>query len=250
MLSERSWNRELLLLLLAGLLMCWCLGSLLGILLEHLLPVEAAEPKLFYRFVISTLTFHGAALVLVHQLLKLHETNWKEFLGLSRPHLKRAILFALLVAILVLPVILALNVWSARLIQLAFGIKPEPQPTIKVLEASVGLGQRICFGLAALVLAPVAEEVLFRGILYPVLKNRFHPALAAFGTSILFAAFHSSLMTLLPLTVFAVVLVLVYERTDTLLAPILTHALFNAVNFFASIFGTQLETFFHRFFSH
>jgi membrane protease YdiL (CAAX protease family) len=111
-----------------------------------------------------------------------------------------------------------------------------PQPTIKVLESTVGLGQRFCFGLAAIVLAPVAEEALFRGILYPFIKQSGHRWLALFGTSLAFGAVHANLVTFVPLSFFAVILVFVYEKTDKLLAPILTHALFNAVNFFAFIF--------------
>ena len=38
--------------------------------------------------------------------------------------------------------------------------------------------------------------------------------------------------TLLPLSVLAVVLALLYDKTSNLLAPIIAHALFNAVNFF------------------
>jgi len=44
------------------------------------------------------------------------------------------------------------------------------------------------------------------------------------------------------------VLVLIYEKSGRLLAPILTHALFNAVNFFTYIFEPELTRFFHYFF--
>src|SRR5204862_352670 len=130
----------------------------------------------------------------------------------------------------------------------SFGAKPLPQPSIKVLESTVNVGERFCFGVAAILLAPVAEESLFRGILYPFLKQRGYHGLARFGTSLLFAAFHSNLTTFLPLTFFAVVLIFIYEKTGGLLAPILTHALFNAVNFFTYVFASELTRFFHYFF--
>jgi len=245
MLSEKPWSRELLLLLIAGLLLSWCLGTVGAILLEHFLPAEALVDKSFYRFLLSTLAFHGATLLLVHRFLKLQGMSWAEFLGLSRPRLARALLFALMVGVLVLPMVLTLNEWSARLLN-SLGTKPVLQPTIKVLQTTVGPIQRICFGIAAILLAPVAEESLFRGILYPYVKQRGHPALALFGTSFLFAAFHSNLATFLPLAFFAIVLVLVYEKTDKLIAPILTHALFNAVNFFIFVFERELTRLFDR----
>src|SRR5207248_2674530 len=97
-------------------------------------------------------------------------------------------------------------------------------------------------------LAPVAEESLFRGILYPFIKQMGHPRLALWGTSILFGAIHLSLVVFVPLTLFAVVLVFVYEKTDKLIAPILMHVLFNTVNFFGAIFAPELERFLHHLF--
>jgi len=87
-------------------------------------------------------------------------------------------------------------------------------------------------GLLAIVVAPFVEELVFRGLIYPTLKQNGFPGLALWGTSILFAAIHSNLMILLPLTFLAVVLTLLYETTDNLLAPIAAHSLFNFVNFF------------------
>jgi len=102
---------------------------------------------------------------------------------------------------------------------------------MKVLQQTLGLFPRICFGFTAIVLAPIVEEILFRGILYPLVKELGYPVLALSGTSLLFAAIHGSLLTFVPLTFFAMALVLLYEKTDTLLAPIASHSLFNAVNF-------------------
>jgi hypothetical protein len=42
-----------------------------------------------------------------------------------------------------------------------------------------------------------------------------------------------NLVTFLPLAVLALVLTALYERTNNLLAPIMAHALFNALNFAA-----------------
>ena len=70
---------------------------------------------------------------------------------------------------------------------------------------------------------PLVEEVLFRGILYPSVKQLGYPRLALWGTSLFFGLIHSNLMTFVPLTVLSLLLVWLYERTGNLLAPILTH---------------------------
>jgi membrane protease YdiL (CAAX protease family) len=45
-------------------------------------------------------------------------------------------------------------------------------------------------------------------------------------------------MTFVPLTVLAFTLIWLYERTDNLLAPILTHSLFNTTNFVWLLLGS------------
>src|SRR6185503_18905102 len=105
------------------------------------------------------------------------------------------------------------------------------QTVMVVLQESGTVAQRFALGFAAIVIAPVFEEGLFRGILYPVVKNAGYPTLALAGTSLLFGAIHGSILTFLPLTFLGLMFAVLYEKTDSLLAPILSHALFNAVNF-------------------
>jgi membrane protease YdiL (CAAX protease family) len=101
-----------------------------------------------------------------------------------------------------------------------------------MLETAVSLPTKLVIGFLAIVVAPFVEELVFRGLIYPTLKQNGFPRLALWGTSLLFAAIHDNLMILLPLTFLAVVLTLLYEATDNLLAPMLAHSVFNCVNFF------------------
>ena len=79
-------------------------------------------------------------------------------------------------------------------------------------------------------LAPVAEEFIFRGVLFPFVKQLGYPKLAWFGVSFLFALIHVNAPTLVPLFVLALVLTWLYQKTDCLLAPIAAHSLFNTAN--------------------
>jgi membrane protease YdiL (CAAX protease family) len=104
------------------------------------------------------------------------------------------------------------------------------------------------------VIAPVAEEFIFRGMLYPFVKQFRWPALtrlvrhlgwpelawflrqrawrllAWLGISFLFALIHWDAVAFAPLFLLALILTWLYERSGSLLAPITAHALFNAVN--------------------
>src|SRR2546423_9204118 len=103
---------------------------------------------------------------------------------------------------------------------------------IKVVNSTYAERYKFFFGMTAIDLASLDEESLFRGILYPFIKQLGYPRVAMWITSLVFGAIHMNLVVFLPLTFLGLVLVFVYEKTDKLVAPIVTHALFNAVNFF------------------
>ena len=88
----------------------------------------------------------------------------------------------------------------------------------------------------AVIVAPICEECLFRGFLYNIVKKYSCGAVAAVLTSIVFGAVHISLAQTLPLVVFALLLCFIYERTHSLRACLLAHALFNAISVISLIF--------------
>src|SRR2546422_2885167 len=108
-----------------------------------------------------------------------------------------------------------------------------------MLQSGIPLGPEIFLALLASAIAPVTEELLFRGILYPFIKQQGYPKLALWGTAVLFGVLHLNLMTFVPLTFLGLVLAWLYETTDDLLAPIFAHGLFNLANFFQVIFESQ-----------
>jgi membrane protease YdiL (CAAX protease family) len=84
--------------------------------------------------------------------------------------------------------------------------------------------------LAAVVVAPICEELLFRGIFYAVGKRFLGPVASGACTALFFAACHLSLSSFAGLFVLALCLTFAYERTGSLLVPIGMHALFNFAN--------------------
>ena len=86
----------------------------------------------------------------------------------------------------------------------------------------------ICF--AALFIAPIQEELIFRGYLFPSLSTLGGKVFAALFTSILFALSHLNLPILFPLFFFGLLLAFSYQRSQTILVPILAHFLFNFVS--------------------
>ena len=110
------------------------------------------------------------------------------------------------------------------------GHAPRFQESIGLFLASDGFLPRMAFVFFAVVLAPLAEEGLFRGLLQPLLIRRAGATAGLALTALGFAALHGDLGTFVPLAIFSVALSLAYARTGTLWVSIGMHALFNATN--------------------
>lgn len=84
--------------------------------------------------------------------------------------------------------------------------------------------------LAIVVLAPIAEELFFRGVVFNAFLRERGPRLASIGSAALFAGIHLSIVALLPILLLGLALAWVYHRTGNLLAPIVMHAVVNGIS--------------------
>lgn len=84
--------------------------------------------------------------------------------------------------------------------------------------------------VAFIVVAPAAEELFFRGVVYNAWLRERGPRIALFGSAALFAIIHTSLFALVPIFALGVSLAIVYRRTGSLLAAMAMHAGFNAIS--------------------
>lgn len=121
------------------------------------------------------------------------------------------------------------------------GVWPDvsPQQVVKAFETSGSVAVRLLMGFAAVVAAPLTEELLFRGLLYGVCKRFTDSWFAAIVSSLLFASVHLHIGSFMPLFTLALILVAVYEITGSLLVPILMHGLFNGLMLIAMLLGAK-----------
>jgi membrane protease YdiL (CAAX protease family) len=204
------------------------LGLTLGALAQHV----AGKPGLnspTWHTLVAALSFQGIAIVFTWRFVREHGLRWAEAFGFNN-RWPMALLFGVLAAGIFLPIGMLLQTASAELMSRAH-IKTEIQPAVQALQHTATWLDRVVMGVVAIGIAPVAEELLFRGILYPAIKQAGFPRVALWGTSLLFAGIHVNLGIFVPLLLLALVLAQLYERTGNLLAPIAAHVLFNALNF-------------------
>lgn len=77
-------------------------------------------------------------------------------------------------------------------------------------------------------LAPIVEELVFRGYAYPTLKAHTGKH-AMWLSALLFASVHMYLINFLPLFVLGILLAWLYERSRSISVPILAHATMNGL---------------------
>lgn len=247
MLSARPWNLELFVRLLMGILFSICLSILIGAALDHFLGKERmVEGSLVFLLVGSLL--HFAILAATAIFLKRHHIHWAEAFGFHRP-LVLAILLGILTCIVFLPVGMILQEISLRALD-RFHLPAPTQEAVAQLQQTNSILGRAYFVFFAVVVAPFAEEVLFRGVLYAGVRQLGFRRVALWGSAVVFAVMHLNLSVLLPLLVFGVALAWLYEKTDNLLSTIAAHALFNGINILELFYGEQLKDFLNHLFSH
>jgi len=120
------------------------------------------------------------------------------------------------------------------------------QNTVKLLQESKDPAIIGLMVFAAVIAAPICEEIVFRGYLYPVMKRFAGMWPATICSAFVFSAAHGNLTALLPLFVFGGVLVVIYEKTGSLWAPIAVHFCFNGatvvLQLAARYFNLPLDT--------
>ncbi|HUS36573.1 MAG TPA: type II CAAX endopeptidase family protein [Verrucomicrobiae bacterium] len=191
---------------------------------------EVKPPVNVFVMLAGTLMYQGVTLVLIGVFLRIHAISWADAFGFKTPRLARTLGLALLATAIVLPIAMALG-WVSKIVLEGMGWHVELQESVKSAQTIERFGDQVYFAIVTIILAPFMEEVLFRGVLYPAVKQAGFPKIALWSTSMLFAFFHANAMAFVPLLFMAVILVFLYETTGNLLAPIVTHALFNATNY-------------------
>ncbi len=99
------------------------------------------------------------------------------------------------------------------------------------------LAQALIAG-AVVVLAPLGEEALFRGVLFSSLSSRWGYAIGTVTSAAVFGLAHLDLSLLLPLGVAGLVLNELYRRTGSLVTSTVAHATLNGLAVFSALGAT------------
>lgn len=247
-MSERPiWKNYHIVTLVIATVTCMFLGSLVGMAVSRIglgYEAKSAGDQFMLQLGGTLLGMQVGGLVSIHFFLKAHGTNWRDGFGFAFP--LRAALVGLLACAVFLPLAWGLQM-AMRVVLERFAVAPELQQTVVTMQAATTpLWQQLVLGIVAVVFAPLIEELLFRGVLYRWIHDQGRPALALWGTALLFGLIHFNTLAFVPLTLFGALLAWLYQRSGNLLLPIFTHASFNLLNLLAIVYREPIGRFFER----
>ena len=115
----------------------------------------------------------------------------------------------------------------------------EPQPYVEIFLSAQNGWQVLGVVLIGSLIAPLSEEIYFRGFLYPYLRDRLGVDFGLWASAIIFGALHLDLIRFAPLTLGGFGLALIYQRTGSLWASIIAHGVWNGIMTFLVYWSTR-----------
>ncbi|MFQ6089766.1 MAG: lysostaphin resistance A-like protein, partial [Candidatus Methanofastidiosia archaeon] len=201
------------------------LGFLLATFLTKFLKKKESnwQPLWSFKKVIlyftALITFYPIALIyLLYKILKSSE-DYKKALGLIRIT-KRQIFISVGIGL-----ILFLTSWSLTILFALSDLKlPDTSGTENLIK------NYLLFAILLFVIsAPIGEEIIYSGYLYPILRGRFGIKFGIFSIALLFSVMHLKPVLIPILFVGALVKTYAYEKTHCIYVPMIIHFINNSI---------------------
>ncbi|MFN3532924.1 MAG: lysostaphin resistance A-like protein [Candidatus Brocadia sp.] len=149
-------------------------------------------------------------------------------LGLSVENISDNIKQGIKRYLITLPLIILAG-FVINLISSYYGQTPEMQDVVRWVLEEKSLFILVCLIVFGIVIAPLIEEIMFRGFLQPALKNSLGRRYAIVASASLFAAVHMDIFAFFQIFILGMLLGYLYEKTQTLVASVMVHILHNSL---------------------
>lgn len=113
----------------------------------------------------------------------------------------------------------------------------KPQLFEDMLRSASSSGGFIVLLIMGSVLAPISEELYYRGMIYPVFKSYLGTFWGAILAGLLFGVVHWDLWRAIPLAAGGIILCYIYEKSGSILVSALAHGVWNGIMAFIVYFS-------------
>jgi len=189
----------------------------------------------FYNLVLGIAEI--VTIVVMIFLVKAAFTRRLKGFGLNAKTIPKDIPTAIVNLLSVWPIVVAIVILTLYIGRFIWGqdFQMQKHEQLNSITAYQQLPLRITVVITTVIIAPVFEEMLFRGLFQTMLRSfLYKPWLSILISSVLFASVHQ--MGHWPaLFVLAICLGYAYEKSGSLFRPIFIHALFNGINIAATL---------------
>ncbi len=235
--DQRLWPQPPLAILITLLMILMQIQVVAADLLEmlHVLPPASHEFVMNQRALLISNSYSLALLAMLLAFIKFIPGRFAKFkeYGITTQHIRSQTRWGILGFLLSI-----LAVIAARLITLPFISEDQVHPLIDLAINAPTPWLWIQIIVAAVLLAPLLEELMYRVILQSWLTRWLSPVSAMVVTAVVFSTVHGfpQALALFPL---ALILGFIYFRFRSYLACVLTHFCFNALNLLLAFVSPQ-----------
>lgn len=188
--------------------------------------------------ILSVCILHIPLLGVFFGLRRAYPLHYSGSLNSKRLSFGQAFPRALVLFVRFVPVIwIASLIWGGIIYLLE--VEAPPQPLVTLFAEGGNVLGMILLTLFAVILAPISEELIFRGCFYRFLKSKTNIPFAFLISGVFFSLMHANLATFVPLMVIGILLAYIYEEEGNILIPICFHACFNALSLLITFLLSQ-----------
>ncbi|MGK0467840.1 lysostaphin resistance A-like protein [Clostridium sp.] len=119
---------------------------------------------------------------------------------------------------------LGLSLFSSSLVNILINIFPSYNEASAAIESNMS---SVLGVISVVLIIPILEEVLFRGLIYNELKTHLNIVIAIILQSLIFAIAHGNMLQGIYAFIMGAVVAIIYDKTGSIFAPILFHVMYN-----------------------
>lgn len=213
------WDIALVLLMLFALMP---FSSLLRSLVSQAFRASGTCLQSFQLFIGTAL--QAAIIILAVTVLIRRKGSSGRDLGLNWVNARRNILTGLFGGLVLGIAVVGLGVL------ISFLTGPPPPQEVEKMLTGLKHGRDILLPFISVsMLAPVSEEIYFRGMVYPVMRSKLGVKAALILSGLFFSSLHFDLFRLVPIWVGGIALAYFYEKTGSLVTSIAAHSTWNTL---------------------